>query len=206
MGSGGWTNLTLVQTDGESEPRRLIAAPSHHKPSYWSKDGWILFSDSQNGPSKRDVLRVAAADPSVREPLVKPESNELEAVLSPDERWMAYQSDETGRWEVYIQKYPGPGGRRQVSVNGGKGPVWNPRGGELFYQTRTALMSVRITNGEPSAPVRLFPTGWSEEYRRDFDVSPDGRRFLFLEPAVSRGEITLVQNWLRSVEDKVPVK
>ena len=119
---------------------------------------------------------------------------------------MAYQSDETGRWEVYIQKYPGPGGRRQVSVNGGKGPVWNPLGGELFFQTRTALMSVRFINGEPSAPVRLFSTGWSEEYRREFDVSPDGRRFLFLEPAASRDEVVLVQNWFRSLDTKVPAR
>jgi len=206
MGSGGWTNLTVVRTDGESEPQRLIRAPSHHKPSYWSKDGWILFSDSQNGPTKRDVVRVAVADPSVREPLVNTESNELEAVLSPDERRISYQSDETGQWEVYIQAYPGPGGRRQVSVNGGKGPVWSPRGNELFYQARTALMSVRFNNGEPSVPIKMFSTGWSEEYRREFDVSPDGRRFLFLEPASGLAEVTLVQNWLRSVADKVPVK
>jgi len=93
-----------------------------------------------------------------------------------------------------------------VSVNGGKGPVWSPRGNELFYQSQTALMSVRFNNGEPSVPVKLFSTGWSEEYRREFDVSPDGRRFLFLEPAAGRDEVTLVQNWFRSVEDKVPVK
>jgi len=59
---------------------------------------------------------------------------------------------------------------------------------------------------EATKPPKMFSTGWSEEYRREFDVSPDGRRFLFLEPAAGRDEVTLVQNWFRSVEDKVPVK
>jgi hypothetical protein len=92
----------------------------------------------------------------------------------------------------------------QVSVNGGRGPAWNPRGNELFYQTRTALMSVPFRNRQPSRPVRLFAPAWSEEYRREFDVTPDGGRFLFVQPSTGQNEITLVKNWFREVTAKVP--
>ncbi len=206
--SDGWSNLFKVRADGTdvtAEPERLTEASSNHKPTSWSRDGrWLLFNDNQGPPWKRDIARVAVVSSTRREPLVRTENNEIEAVLSPDERSIAYQSDESGQWEVYVRPYPGPGGAMQVSVNGGRGPAWNPRGNELFYQTRTALMSVPFRNRQPSRPVRLFAPAWSEEYRREFDVTPDGGRFLFVQPATGQNEITLVKNWFREVTAKVP--
>jgi hypothetical protein len=94
-----------------------------------------------------------------------------------------------------------------VSIDGGMGPVWNPRGdGELFYQTRTALMSVRIVRGAADGlPTALFSCRKSEDYRREFDVAPTGDRFLFMEPATPRTEINVITNWFEELKTKVPL-
>ena len=182
----GWSNLFKVRADGTdvtAEPERLTEASSNHKPTSWSRDGrWVLFNDNQGPPWKRDIARVAVVSSKMREPLVRTENNEIEAVLSPDERWIAYQSDESGQWEVYVRPYPGRGGAMQVSVNGGRGPAWNPRGDELFYQTRAALMSVPFRNRQPLRPVRLFAPAWSEEYPQGIRRDP-GRRAVSFRPA-----------------------
>jgi hypothetical protein len=78
-------------------------------------------------------------------------------------------------------------------------------GGELFYLTRTALMARRIENGiAVGAPTKLFSCRKSEDYRREFDVSPDGQRFLFIEPATSRAEINVILNWFDELRAMVP--
>ena len=102
--------------------------------------------------------------------------------------------------------FPGPGPRRQVTLEGGVGPQWNPRGnGELFYQTQTALMSVRVVGGAASGrPTALFSWRKHEGYRREFDVAPDGERFLLIEPATPRTEITVITNWFEELKAKVP--
>ncbi len=124
-------------------------------------------------------------------------------MFSPDGRFVAYQSDESGRWEVYVRPFPGPGPQEQVSIEGGLAPAWNPKGSELFFQTATSLMAVRVEEGKRiGAPVRLFAWPRSREYRREYDVSPDGQRFLMLERADPDGaapQINLVLNWFEEL-------
>ncbi len=106
--------------------------------------------------------------------------------LSPDGHWLAYASDESGRGrEIYVRAFPGPGGPWQVSDGGGNEPQWNPRGGELFYRTGSRMMAVPVdTTAGFSAgkPHELFRgdylPSWSGYVRANYDVSPDGQRFL----------------------------
>ncbi len=174
----GWFNLFRVRADGSGAPQRLLTAAAHQKPTSWSPDGKvILFNEfvERGQAGNRDIAQMHIDHPGETHLVVHTPANELEATFSPDGRWVAYQSDDTGKWEVYVRPYAGDGAARQVSIGGGMGPAWNPRGGELFYQTRTALMAVRVENGAAVAsPTKLFSYRKSQDARREFDVAPDG--------------------------------
>jgi hypothetical protein len=135
--------------------------------------------------------------------------------FSPDGKWLAYSSDESGRREVYLQPYPGPGSKWQISSEGGQEPVWNPNGRELFYRSGSKIMAVEITTqpgfaaGRPKALFEgpYLPTAGSFPY---YDVSPDGQRFLMLKPVESQAsaptQINVVLNWFEELKRKVPVR
>jgi Tol biopolymer transport system component len=204
----GWFNLSRVRADGTGQPERLLIAAAHQKATSWSPSGdRLLFNEvgEEREAPNRNIAEVDVLHRRQRAFLSTPKS-EIEAAFSPDGRWVAYQSDASGRWEIYVRAYTGEGPGRQVSIGGGMGPVWNPRGGELFYQTRTALMSVRVENGAAlNAPTTLFAHRKSEDARREFDVAPDGDHFLFLEPATARAEINVITNWFEELKARVPV-
>ncbi len=116
-------------------------------------------------------------------PLLVSPSVEGGTSLSPDGKWMAYTSDVSGQYEVYVQPFPGPGGKWQISKDGGKGAAWSRDGHEIFFThgDRMMVVPVEIAGGfAPSAPRELFRFGfdWKSIPTRDYDVSPDGRRFL----------------------------
>ena len=134
--------------------------------------------------------------------------NEANAQFSPDVRWLAYQSDESGQNEINVQPFPGPDGKWQVSNAGGTQPRWNRNGKELFYIAADGkLMSVAIeTTGasqsfKASTPVELFATRIVQvppaTQRHQYAVSPDGQRFLINVPAENAAvsPITMVLNW-----------
>jgi hypothetical protein len=128
-------------------------------------------------------------------PLLQTEFAEDEARFSPNGRWVAYESDETGTREVYVREFQGSGGRRQVSAGGGLSPRWRSDGKELFYLSGGELMGVEVkTNGssfEAGVPKLLFERGFG------FDVSGDGQRFLIPVPGEESlsAPITVVLNW-----------
>src|SRR4029077_15998782 len=106
--------------------------------------------------------------------------------FSPDGRWIAYTSNESGRTEVYVRPYPGPGGKWQVSTDGGTEPAWNPKGRELFYRAGNRMMATPVTF-QPAfsvgKPAVLFEGSWLPSPRTspNYDVSRDGQRFLMLK-------------------------
>ena len=134
-----------------------------------------------------------AGDRTAR-PLLNSPANEAWAELSPDGKWLAYGADWSGRFEVYVQPFPGPGPREQVSFGGGDSPLWSRSGRELFFLTpgdapgtvRMNAVDVTIgtafTSGKPRVLFqgRFGRTGGPTAY----DVSPDGRRFLTVEHLV----------------------
>ncbi len=206
--AGGTSGLHLVRSrrDSDLPPEPLFDRPAFRKPTSLSRGGILLFNEATSQGGGRRIIEVDVNRANVSATFGNPSGQENEGMFSPDGKWVAYQSDDTGAWEIYVKPYPASGTRRhRVSIDGGMGPMWNPRGGELFFQTRTGLMSVAIEDGTPkSAPRQLFASEKSEDHRREFDVAPDGERFLFMEPAGPRTEIKVILNWFEELKAKVP--
>jgi hypothetical protein len=134
------------------------------------------------GPSNRDlwlVQRDSALRPLA---LLRGPADEVSPAISPDGRWLAYSSNESGRYEVYVRAFPDMRGRYLVSLDGGTVPVWSPRGGELFYRSGPALMAAEVRAGPAFEVLRrtvLFSNGdfVSDPTHQGYDVTPDGQHF-----------------------------
>ena len=139
--------------------------------------------------------------------------------FSPDGRWLAYVSDESGRSEVYVQPYPGPGPRHRVSTGGGAAPAWSRRG-EMFYTVQVTpelmrMMSVPFTvtpSFAAGTPQVLFEGlyGRLQGLTRGYDVSLDGQTFYLTQrktrPPIRVTQMVLVQNWVEELKRRVPTK
>ena len=143
--------------------------------------------------------------------------SETNAELSPNGRWLAYQSNESGNEEVYVVPFPKVAtSKTRVSPSGGGRPVWGRNGREIFYVSMSALMSVPVTTDSTFAartPSRLFEGPYFFGLTgRTYDVSPDGQRFLMLKQSSVAGEsspsarMVLVQNWFEEPKRRVPTK
>ena len=148
--------------------------------------------------------------PSVPKPLVKSTSNN--AAFSPDGRWIAYQSSESGRGEVYVQPFPAiDTGRWQVSASGGGQPLWSPAGRELFFIDAAGnLMAVPVDTragfvaGTPNMLFSVSQFGFGVTGAgRNYDVSLDGKQFLFSRRSTTQGSITIVANWFEEIATKI---
>jgi len=201
-------------------PSDVSALPALYRPETgqlntssveWSRDGkWLLYA-RQN----QDLFAVnTESDTGTHEILATP-AVERQPALSPDSRWFAYASDETGRYEVYVRPFPDAKvAKRQVSLNGGFAPRWSKDGGELFYADETqTLFVVPTPRGAvfaPGIPQRLFDAFEYSVVGVGFDVHPDGKRFLMTRPAGAaarqRDEVILVENVFDELRTKVPRK
>ena len=166
----------------------------------WSRDGRYLVFGVSDPKTKHDIWVLPLFGHRKAFPYLRTESEENQATISPDGRWLAYRSDESQRPEVYVQSFPGGGGRRQISSDGGAAPVWRKDGKELYYVDRDRVMAVEVTGGpkfEASAPKLLLEAFTLGGY----DVGKDGR-FLTPIPAGQRNPpITVVVNWLAGLQN-----
>ena len=191
------------EVDG-ARPARVVVSGSGMWPGSWSRDGRTLaFMENVNAGDIRAIQTGESKPTSV----VSTPHTEWGARLSPDDRWMAYTSNDSGRWEVYVTPYPGPGARRQISASGGSEVVWARNGRELFYRNGTKLMAVDIqANPTFSAgtPRVLFDGSFApgQPGLPGYDVSLDSQRFLMVrvgdEEAAQR-PIHVVLGWLDEV-------
>jgi len=169
-----------------------------------SRDGQYLVFASNTPTSTNDIWIVSLrGDPAPRPFLVTP-FNESHPTISPDGRWLAYDSDESGRGEVYVQTFPSPGGKWQISNNGGAQPVWRSDGRELYYMELDGTMkavAVKTTGstvqaGTPETVFKIVMTRLTSIRRHT--VMPDGKRFLIAAAVGAVGDtaaITIVLNW-----------
>ena len=205
----GARNLFWQLADGSGNAERLTSANNTQVAGFWSPDGKTLAFE-QTGPGTGYDIWTLRLDDRKATPFLQSQFNEIGPRFSPDGHWLAYASDESGRYEVYVQPYPGPGGKWQISTEGGTEPVW-VRSGELFYRNGDKLMVVQTTtrpNFSASNPKVLFE-GRHATYQSipDYDVSADGQRFLFLTPGdEGREEVNVVVNWTEELKQKAPAR
>jgi len=209
----GPTNIYWQLADGSGGGERLTTNQVTQIPKSWSPDGQFLAFHENNPTTKKDIWVLRLSDRKA-EPLVRTPFNEGAPIFSPDGHWLAYISDESGRQEIYVQPYPGPGGKWQISTEGGSEPAWNRNGRELFYRSGNKMMAVEVTT-QPTfsaAKPRLLFEGQYLSVQAgltntSYDVSPDGQRFLMVKEVgrtVSTTQINVVQNWFEELKQKVP--
>jgi serine/threonine-protein kinase len=212
----GVSSLAWQRADGSAPPDVWVPGTKAY-PSSWTPDGQHLVTSDEGD------LWVASVGErhATLERITATSETEWHPELSPDGRWLAYASDKTGRFEVYIRPYPDPGPAIPVSVDGGQSPAWNSRGGELFFHSvrdpagRYRLMAVNIQGSRVGTPRALFDIPndlvFSCFIVRCYDVSADGQRFFVTKrlptlPPPPVTEINLVLNWVEELKAKVPVK
>ena len=196
--------------DGSGGLERLTTSEYLQAPSSWSPDGQLLAFIEINPTTGSDIWVLRLSDRKAQ-PFLRTPFNETAPQFSPDGHWLAYVSDESGRYEIYVQPYPGPGGKWQISTEGGTEPVWNRNGRELFYRSGNKMMAVDITT-QPSF-LRASPgcslrdrTCRPRQRSPNYDVSPDGQRFLMLKPSeqaqAAPTQINVVLNWFEELKQK----
>ena len=208
----GPLNIFWQLADGSGGLERLTTGEYTQAPGSFSPDGQELAFIEVNPTTGLDIWVLRMGDHRVQ-PFLRTPFDESAPTFSPDGHWLAYISDESGRWEVYVQPYPGPGGKYQISTEGGTEPAWNPNGRELFYRNRDKMMSVDISTQpifSASKPRMLFqgPYAATPLTFPYYDVSPDGQRFLMIKPGQETSsaatQIVIVQNWFEELKRRVP--
>jgi serine/threonine-protein kinase len=209
----GAVNLFWKLADGSGPEERLTSSENTQNSTSWSPDGQFIAFTEIDRKSRGDVWVLPLQGDRKPIPVARTSFGESAAAFSPDGLRLAYVSDESGRQEVYVQLFPGLGGKLQISTDGGTEPVWSRDGKELFYRNGDAMMAVPIAmrpTFTPGKPGTLF----EKPYRRsgatpNYDVSPDGQRFLMVkdsEQATAVTQITVVLNWFEELKRKVPGK
>jgi len=211
--------------DGTREPELVLDLEQDIATVDWSPDGEWIFVRTSAGTAVTAQRNILAYRPGTDEepvPLFAGSYRELNPAVSPDGRWIAYASDETGRYEIYVRPFPDVGaGRWQVSINGGRNPQWAHSGRELFFQSPTLqMMGAEVSSGatfESAAPEVLFEASpqWEDGNLNGlyYDVHPDGQRFLLATSAIAGvGEddgpappsVVLVSNFFEELRARVP--
>jgi eukaryotic-like serine/threonine-protein kinase len=232
----GNPNLYAQRADGIGGVERLTYSKNNQFLPTMSPDGKLVVVLEQRPGTGNDLVLLRLDDSTAgsqagtpaagsstgqrglkSEPFVDTQASEIHPEISPDGRWLAYVSGESGKNEVFVMTFPDRlGGKWQVSTDGGSRPAWSPAGSELFYVTQTgAMMSVRLEPGPGFKwrnPVKLFdwPSIATPGPARTYDLSRDGRRFLMIKEARgieregSAATIRVVLNWVEELKAKLP--
>ncbi|HSK09440.1 MAG TPA: protein kinase, partial [Vicinamibacterales bacterium] len=205
----------FVQDAGGASPARQLTRSSGdiHTPYCWTPDGRTLLVSVFESYRRQFIATLDLEDGDGLQALLSGDFAQLRPALSPDGAWIAYQSDESGRFEVYVRPYPDVrAGRWQVSANGGTSPEWSRDGRQLFYHDGDAMLAAAIGSAprfSAAAPVRLFAVRpFMSRLGPDYDVVA-GPRFLMIldqpsaDPVARRPQLVLVQNWFRELRERL---
>jgi serine/threonine-protein kinase len=211
---GGAVNLFWKAADGTGAAERLTDSPNRQYPHTFSLDGKQLVFREITADRGADLRVLSLEGERSTKALLATEYNEINGELSPDGRWLAYQSNESGEDDIYVRPFPNASkGRWQISTGGGEKPLWGPDGRELFYMTPSGRLMVVPLQTDPS-----FATGSAEflfvetyhvrDEGRTYDISPDGQRFLMIKESKDDSSaprsMTVVLNWFEELKARVP--
>ena len=222
----GTVSLYWMPADGSGVAERLTTAEegTSHRPGSWSPDGQtLLFNVEREVTTDWDIWMLSGSAHETQSLYDMPDTIYLGPELSPNGEWLAYGAGSSVQagLDIYVEPFPPTGSRRRISRNGGYFPLWSPDGDRLFYRptsatTRITLRSVDVVtepafafSNEQTLPIEGFMV---VAYHRDYDITPDGERFVMVFPAdqtesseSSLRQIILVQNWFEELKERVPV-
>ncbi len=202
-------DVYVRSADGSGSEEPVLTSSNDKYPGSVTPDGkTLLFSTSLN---EADLWTAPLAAPKEAKPFLATPFHESDGAFSPDARWVAYQSDESGKSEIYVRDFPGGGNRFQVSIDGGSEPVWGKNGKELFYRADKKLISLPVKLGAefvPGPPRVLFQGDFAKGGQVPaYDVSSDGQRFYFVQQDPKTQElarINVIVNWSEEVKRLAP--
>ena len=212
-------NLFWKAADGTGSVERLTTSDYSQIPQSWSLDGRTLVFEQQNDNlgvlGGSDLYLLSMDGERIANPLFQTEFREVRPAISPNGRWIVYRSNESGRPEIYVRPFPNvEDGKWMISPDGGNSPVWGPQGREIFYRSLEdgAMMAAKIRT-EPTftaeAPVVLFTGNYYRGIDRNYDISPDGQRFLMLKEVGQSADpdtLVVVLNWFEELKRLVPTE
>jgi serine/threonine-protein kinase len=203
----GFRDIYWKRADGIGEAEPVITGENRQYAGSWSADG-TLFTFCEVHPTTGPDIRVYTTKDSTATPFINTPNEEVGPTISPDGHWIAYTSDKTGRWEIYITAYPGPGREEPISTQGGERVVWAPDGRELFYRVGNKMMVVSVET-RPSLKLGIPEPLFEKSYRSggwipQYDIHPDGDRFVMIKDDESiTNQINIVLNWFEVLKKKM---
>ena len=214
---GGVRNLFRRPANSSVEVERLTDSPNTQYPSAVSPNGRQLIFTDLAPTTDGDVMSIDLDGTRRVTPIVQTALTERNGTISPDGRWIAYEANDSGRFEIYVRPFPDVNsGHWTVSNNGGTRPIWTRSGQELIYVSPTgALMQVGVVRGPSwtaTTPAVVVKEGYFTNpswWGRSYDVSPDGRKFLMIKEGGVDGTaapptIIVVLNWFEELNRLVP--
>jgi dipeptidyl aminopeptidase/acylaminoacyl peptidase len=206
-----------MRADGTGEVEQLTTSKLHHDAGSWSPDGSTVAFAEVHPQTQSDLWLLHLDEERRTELFLQTRFDERKPMISPDGKWLAYQSNDSGRFEIYVQPFPEGGRRHLVSRNGGIEPLWSRDGRELTYESGQRFMAVEVEAGaEFSAgePELLFEGVPGVDFGQrlpmshgppNYDAAPDGRFLMLrLEPEPPLTNINVVLDWPRELEELVP--
>jgi Tol biopolymer transport system component len=160
----------------------------------------MVFNAIYNGTF--NIETYALDSPHVeKEVTASPTASETNARFSPDGKWVAYQSDESGRTEIYLRSYPANSDKVQISADGGSKPIWSPDGDRMYFLNNRTMMMATIAK-DPSLHVVSRSALFEGDYLQEYDVSPDGKRLLLVQTQPGGAELIVIPNWASELRAK----
>ncbi|MBI1789028.1 MAG: PD40 domain-containing protein [Acidobacteria bacterium] len=206
-----------MPADRSAAAERLTTFGNRQSPADWTPDGKVMAFTQNSPETGPDVYVLPIVDPQRKPiPFAQTKFAEGSPRFSPDARWIAYTSNESGRNEIYVQSYPGPGPKIQISTEGGMDATWRRNGGELYYRNGDKMMAVGVAT-HPAFTASTPRLLWEGRYAlgtssscgapgptsSNYDVTPDGQHFLMVQDSgkeVAPSQINVVLNWTEELK------
>jgi serine/threonine-protein kinase len=193
--------------DGSAAATKVHASLDQIREGVFTPDGSAIVYRVDTRATNRDIWLVPLTGERTPVPLLITVADEKEPRVSPDSRWLAYVSNESGREEVYVRPLTAGGGRVPVSAGGGGEPLWAPDGRHIYYRAADKVMEATLITSPSlgiSARRALFAGAYASDiYHADYDVAPDGASFVMVRPVESNRRVVIVVNWVRELRQRM---